>query len=249
MAKNGLGVSESIVFAPSSPQGFQYRTGMGMLPSAEWAVYFDDFLTSVTTNVPNGWTGAVIDTGATAVVSTTAALGANGALLMSDATADEGVSIYGTKSVQLTAGKKFFMEMRVRTSDVTDNVVQFGLSALTATTNPEDLWTTAAADVVAFGILDGSATVKMLSDKADSGATAETGTRALTADTWHTLAIGYDGANLRGDVDGQLALSWSQASTTIPTGVALAPFIGVLNGDGAGAAVNTVDYIRYASER
>lgn len=252
------GFSESIVFGPDSPTRYGYRTGLGMIPSAEYNVFMDDFhsfvvATAITNgpvaNTPWGWQGAIIDTGATVAVNTTAAIGANGVLTLADATASEGAAVYGTKSLQLTANKKFFMEVRVRTDDVADNAFQFGLSALTATTNPEDLWTTTATDVVAFGLLDGSAFPKMLADKSNSGSTAETGTIAMSADTWTVLGIGYNGTNLTGWVNGSLALVWSQAASTIPTGVALAPFFGHLNGDGAGGAVAVIDYIRWSGQR
>lgn len=259
MATNGSGVSASLVHAPASPQGpYSYRSGMGMVNSAEWSVFFDDFYnfivaTSITNgpvaNTPFSWNSAVIDSGATAVVLTTATVGANGVLSLSDATASEGVVVYGTKSLQLITGKRFFMEARVRTSDVTDNAVQIGLSDLTATTNPEDLWTTVAANVVAFGILDGAATAGMLSDAGNGGTSVIAGTRSMVADTWHTLAIYYDGVNVKGYVDGKLSVTNTGATTTVPTAVALAPFFGVLNGDGAGAATNYFDYVRWASER
>lgn len=262
MASNGLGITESLVHAPVSNQGaYAYRSKMGMVPSAEWDVFFDDFhsfvvATAITNgpvaNTPWGWQGAIIDIGATAAVSTAAGLGNTGVLLMGDATVSEGVAFYGTKSVQLTAGKRFFMEMRVRTDDVTDNAVQFGLTDLTATTNPEDLWTTTAANLIAVGILDGSANLTMLADKSNSGSTVETSTsRAMVANTWHTIAFSYDGSSaLKVYLDGLPALTWSQsASATIPTGVALAPFVGVLNGDGAGGANNYIDYVRFVIER
>lgn len=260
MATNGIGVTESIVGGPASAQGpYAYRSGIALVPSAEWSVFFDDFYsfvvaTSITNgpvaNTPWGWQSAAIDTGATAAVLTTAALGATGVLNLSDATVSEGVAVWGTKSIQLTAGKRFMMETRVQTSDVTDNAVQFGLSDLTASTNPEDLWTTTAASVVSFGILDGAATTGMLSDKSNSGTVVQVGTRSMVVNTWHVLAIHYDGISLRGYVDGKLSLLWSgAAATTIPTGIALAPFFGVLNGDGAGAATNYFDYIRWAIER
>ncbi len=261
MAANGVGLTESIVGAPVSNQGsYRYRGGMGMIPSAEFAVFMDDFMlsfiptTAITNgpvaNTPWGWQGAIIDTGATISINTTAAIGANGVLTLADATASEGASFYGQKTLQLTAGKKFFMETRFRTDDVTDNAIQFGLTDLTAVTNPEDLWTTTAANLVAFGILDGSATVRMLADKSNSGSTVETGTVAITANTWNTLAIYYDGANLFGFVNGKEAEKWGQAAaTTIPTGVALAPFFGHINGDGAGGALVAVDYIRWCSQR
>lgn len=259
MAIPAIGLRSEHLFMPQSGKSFDYRNGTGMMPSAEWAVFFDDFLqpwipsTAITNgpvaNTPSNWQGAIIDSGATVAVNTTAAIGANGVLTLADATASEGAAFYGQKTVQLTAGKKFWLEARVRTDDVTDNALQVGLSDLTATTNPEDLWTTTAANLVSFGILDGSAYPKMLADKSNSGSTAETSDRVMVVNTWHILAIYYDGVNLHGYLDGQQSLTWSQASTTIPTGVALAPFVGHLNGDGAGGAVAVIDYIRFVSER
>lgn len=238
---------------------YQYRNATGMVPSAEYMVFMDDFVTSFipttaitngpAANTPWGWQSAIIDAGATVALNTTAAIGANGVLTLADATASEGAAFYGQKSLQLTSGKKFWMEVRMRTDDVTDNTVQFGLSALTAVTNPEDIWTTTATDLVAFGILDGAATTTMLADKSNSDSTAETGTISMVADTWHTLAIGYDGTYLSGWVDGQQSLRWAQAAATIPTGVALAPFVGHINGNSAGGAVVVVDYVRIVSER
>lgn len=249
MASNGIGLTESIVYAPDvNDKAFAYRTGLGMVPSAEFTVYMDDFIQDVTSNVPTGWDAAVIDTGGTVTVNTTAAIGANGVITIGDATASEGAAIYGTKSIQLTSGKKFFMECRLRTDDVTDNTIQFGISALTATTNPEDLWTTTAADVVAFGILDGSATLKMLSDKSNSGSSVANSSGSLSTNTWTTLAIGYDGSQLYGYKDGKQVIQWA-TQAEIPTGVALAPFVGMLNGNGAGGNLVVVDYIRYVSER
>lgn len=241
------GFKGPLVYGPrSTADGYKYRAGMGMMPSAEFAVLHDDFLTAVSTNVPTGWTAAVIDTGATVTVNTTATIGANGVLTFADATASEGAAIYGTKSLQLITGKKFMMELRVRTNDVTDNAIQFGLSDLTATTNPEDLWTTTAANVLAFGILDGSAATTMLADEGNAGTAAVTGTVSMVVDTWHTLAIYYDGVTAYGYVDGNLSVS---TAVTVPEAVALAPFIGHINGNGAGGNLVVVDYVRIISER
>jgi adenosine/AMP kinase len=232
----------------STGRAYAYRTGMGIMPSAEFIVTHDDFTDVFTTNVPTGWKAAIIDTGATLVASTVASTGACGVALIASDGASEGVAIYKDKAVQLTAGKKFVIEVRVQTNLVAETEVQFGLTDLTATTNPEDLWTTTAANLVAFGTLPGSATTKMLSDKSNSGTSVQTGTRSLTNATWHWLAIAYDGANLRGYVDGKESLTWSSASTTIPTGVALTPFIGGRTG---ATASNTIsfDTIRILIER
>jgi hypothetical protein len=248
-----------VLFAPDVGTDYAYRVGTSMVPSAEWSVWFEDFLqnwiptTAITNgavaNTPSPWQGAIIDSGATVAVNTTAAIGANGVLTLADATASEGAAFYGQKSFQLTAGKKFWMEARVRTDDVTDNNFKFGLSALTAVTNPEDLYNTTSADVISLGILDGSAALNLLSDKSNSGSTAETGTRSLVASEWAVLAFYYDGTRLFAFKDGKEALTWSQAAATIPTGVALAPFVSHVNGDGAGGAVAVIDYIRAVSER
>ena len=223
---------------------YDYRGGTGMMPSAEFAVLHDDFLYSVTTNVPIGWDAAVIDTGATVVTDTTAA-SATGVLLFDSDGATEGAAIYGEKTMQLTSGKKFWMEMRFKTEIADDSDVQFGLTSLTATTNPEDLWTTTATDVVAFGVLDGSAVTGILSDVSNAGTAVAAGTISLVSATWHTLAIFYDGSRLHGYVDGQKSVS---TATTIPTGVALAPFFGFRNGSAA-TTEGQCDYVRIVIER
>lgn len=246
MSSNGAGFTESIVHAQA--RKYRYRNGMGMISSAEFLVRMDDFVSPLTTNVPQGWAAAVIDVGATIVADTTAALGATGVLLFDSDGVTEGAAFYGSKQIQLTSGKRFFMELRFQTEIADDSDVQFGLTDLTAVTNPEDLWTTVAANLVAFGVLDGSATVTMLADAGNSGSTAEAGTIALSDATWHTLAIYYDGTNLSGYVDGALALTWAQAATTIPTGVALAPFVGFRNGSAA-TTEGHADFVRFVAER
>ena len=247
MSRNAAGFNEAVVYARAT--SFPYRAGLGMIPSAEFAVFMDDFLGAVTTNVPVGWDATLIDTGATVVTSTIAgSLGASGVLLFDSDGATEGACVYGEKCVQLTSGKRFFMEMRFQTEVADDSDVQFGLSALTAVVNPEDIWTTTATDVVAFGVLDGSAVVGMLSDKSNGGTSVQAGTKSMVSNTWHVLAIFFDGYNLQGYLDGALALTWSGASTTIPTGVALAPFVGFRNGSTANNEGH-VDYVRYVLER
>lgn len=241
-------------------KAYPYRAGTGLMASEEWAVFFDDFLqpwipaiaitNGPVANTPSNWQGAIIDTGATVAVNTTAAIGANGVLTFADATASEGAAIYGQKTVQLTEGKKFWMEARIRTDDVTDNNFTFGLSDLTATTNPEDLYTTTSANLIAFGLGDGDSNPKLLADKSNSGTSYQTQTtKSMVADTWHVLAFYYNGVGLEAFVDGKRVMIWSSADTTIPTGVALAPFISHVNGNGAGGNLAVVDYIRFVSER
>jgi hypothetical protein len=240
----------------SSAEGYVYRSGMGMMPCAEFDVFHDDFhsfvvATAITNgpvaNVPWGWQSAIIDTGSTVAVNETAALGRNGVLTIADASVSEGAAVLSNKSFQLTAGKRFFMEARVRTDDVTDSVIQFGLSSATVVTDPEDLWDTSADNILSFGIADGAATTVMYTDKSNAGPTTTTGSaKPMVVNTWHTLAIAFDGRFARGYLDGEQTLV---TEVTVPTGVALAAFFAALNGNGAANGVYLFDYIRIVSER
>jgi hypothetical protein len=248
MANNGSGITESLVHAPVSNQGlFPYRAGTGIMASAEWNTYHDDFNTLLTSNTPAGWSSILETTGTWA---TSTSFGP-GVIAGTHATASNGVAIYLPRGIQLAAGKKFFMEVRLRTDDVTDNQVAIGLFDQTSTAVADAPFTTTSASLISFGILDGSATTKMLCDKSNSGSTAETGTKSLVANTWHTLAIGYDGiSGVRGYVDGSLSQTWAQTfGTTVPLGIALSPFVAMDNGDGAGGATILVDYVRFSIQR
>ena len=247
MAMNGVGLSETVVFAPGvSQKVYGYRAGCGMVPSAEFAVTFDDFTQAITTNVPLGWAAAVIDTGATIVQYATLDAAAQGMISVVSTTASEGAATYMPKTVQFASGDKWFMEAKVKLSDVTDHAFQFGLTDLTATTNPEDLWTTTAASLIAMGIVDGAATLTYLMDKSNAGTARANLSGSMVADTWTTLGIGSDGTNVSFYKDGK---SIGTSSTTVPTGILLAPFVGAINGNGAGSNVTLVDYIRWSFPR
>jgi hypothetical protein len=237
-------------------EGYAYRTGMGMMSSAEFDIWHDDFhqyvFAATTANVgiintPWGWQGAAIDTGGTALVTTAAAVGRNGVLALTDATLSEGVAVYSNKTFQLATGKRFFYETRIRTDDVTDNVIRFGLSSLTNLSTTVTVWDTTNDDLLTMGIADGAATTNLYSDTANAGITTTAGdATVLVVNTWHTLAIYYDGATAFAYVDGAQV---AKTTTTIPTGIALAAFFGMMNGNGAGGNNLWVDYTRICSER
>lgn len=246
------GFTESILHGPRSKQsGYAYRSGMGMISSAEWCVFFDDFTQVTASNAPTGWT-AIIDTGATAVAGDD--LG--GTIDISSDGVDEGVGLYLPKSIKL-AGKKFFMEVRVKVEDADDNIVAFGLSDLVATTDPEDLYDTSNADGIAFGTtVDGDATPVLVHDKNNGGPVTVTPTGTtfdLSDATWHTLAIAYNGATTPTDgsltayVDGQLAAS-ATTEAQVPEDVELAPFVAALVEDDA-TDIITIDYVRFSIQR
>jgi hypothetical protein len=243
---------DTIVHSPvSNNRQYTYRSKAGLIPSAEYSVFMEDFYGLPVSNAYPGTT-TIIDTGGTITALSTDAFSYTGvAAILADGS-DEGAANYWPKGIQLGLGKKFFMEARFLVEAATDNAAMFGLTDLTASTNPEDLWTTAQAGLIAFGILDTDATVSMLCDKANSGSSAETGSYDLSSGTWHTLAFEVGGTAAGGTmwcigyVDGHPALTWSTEST-IPDNVTLAPFFGGLNG----SATNYVyfDYIRWSLER
>lgn len=248
------GVNESLIHSPIATQAkYAYRSKAGIIPSAEYSVYFNDFYEAASSNAIPGTT-AVIDTGATLTNDGTICY--TGALDITSDGTSEGVALYWPAAIQLGQGKKFFMEVRCYTEDADDTDVQFGLTDLTATTNPEDLYTTASADLIAVGVLDGDATLGLLTDKNNGGDTVQlaSGTTYDLADaTWTTLAFEVTGTASAGTMsvkvykDGALAIT-SDTETTIPDDLALAPFIaGRTGGD---AAHNVYfDYIRWSLER
>jgi len=254
MATNGMGVTESIVHSPrSAAAGYVYRNTMGMVPSAEFAVFFDDFLgfNAATSYAPAGWT-TILSSGGTVLPVVTAGLGNTGVISLFDATADEGAAILAASAaavgpVQLTVGKRAYMEFRVYANDVTDNIFMMGLTKATDITLPQDMYDTSTDDLLAIGILDGSATIRILTDTVNAGITNAATTGTMVAATWTTLAIAWDGiATARAYQDGAEIAS---TTTTIPTGVTLTPFVSAVNGNGAGGNLNYVDYVRYAIER
>src|SRR5690606_34390793 len=158
---NGVGFSESLVHAGGSNQAaYGYRRGMGMVPSAEWVVFFEECNKLVSSNVPSGWQGVVIDTGAT-ISSGTLTGAAHGVWVFDSDGAGEGAATWLPKTTLFQTGKRWMMEVRAYAEKADDIDLQFGLSDLTATSNPEDLWTTTAASLVSFGVLDGSAVTGM----------------------------------------------------------------------------------------
>ena len=247
------GFQENLVHSPLSVnRPYAYRSGCGIIPSGEYSVFFDDFYLSPSTNALPGTT-AVIDTSATITAAETDAISYNGAIVITGISTTEGAALYWPKGIQLGLGKKFFMETRVYTIDADDTDVQFGLSDVTASTNPEDLWLTAAANVISFGVIDGDATVKMLCDKDNAGTSASTGDVDLSDTTWHVLAIEVGGTAAAGNmwckgyVDGQLAETWG-TETSIPDDIALAPFLGARCGSSTSNLVY-FDYLRWSLER
>lgn len=247
------GLQESLRQSPIHvPRDYVYRSEAGIIPSAEYSVFFDDFFLVPATNALPGTT-AIIDVGATITAAAVDAISYTGVLKFASDGTTEGAALYWPKNIQLGLGKKFFMETRVYTADADDTDVQFGLSALTATTNPEDIYTTTTTDLIAFGVLDGDATAGLLCDKDNAGTSVSLGTKDLSDATWHVLGFEVGGKAststmwCKAYVDGALAVTWG-TETSIPDDLALAPFIAARTG-GDLAHVIYFDYIRWSLQR
>ncbi len=256
MPIQGAAFAEPVVFAPQpSQKKFPYRTGMGMVPSAEFLVMFDDFdgFAAATTFAPPGWT-TILDTGATIAPVQTAALGATGVINLTSDNVSEGAAIYrsyaiDTGTVQLSVGKRAFIETRVYLNDVTDHTFYFGFTSATVITDPEDLYDASAADLAALGITDAGAGALVI--KTDLAAativnTATTGT--MVAATWTVLALEWDGvSSIKAYKDGKII--GTVTSAVLPVAVSVTPFVAAVSGDGGAANQTYVDYVRYVIER
>ncbi len=255
MPIQGAAFAEPVVFAPQPSQTkYAYRTGMGMVPSAEFLVFMDDFdsFRAATTFASPGW-ATILDSGAEINQVQTAALGATGVIQFLEATASEGASIYrsqliDTGTVQLSVGKRAFIEARVYTNDVTDNTFYFGWSSATIITAAADLFDASAADLGALGITDGSATLQIKTDLAAAGIVTTATTGTMVASTWTVLGLEWDGVgSLRAYKDGKPI--GTVTSAVLPVAVAVTPFFSAINGNSAASALSYVDYIRYVIER
>lgn len=242
--RNSFAVNESIVIGRDYP--YPYRSQKGMLPSQEWVYVFDDFNQTIATNVPTGWAAAIIDSGCTVTLS-----GANGRAVFTADAASEGAAIYRPASIQL-GGRPFYMELKGQIAAAADDVLfGFGLTDLSATTNPEDLGTTASSDFIRFGLNDGAANPVLVYDKDNTGPVTQTATDVtISAATDYIWAIEYTGASTAGDarlhayINGNRVLT-SSTPAQIPEDLPLAPYIMMVSGNGA-AHVASVDYIRWA---
>lgn len=250
--RKGMGVNESLVINRDTV--YPYRNGLGLLQSMEQCHFFDDFNGIVTSNAPSGWTATTIDTGAT-LTTYTAGNDNGGVIRITSDGASEGVSVYRPKAVTLT-GKRFFMEARVRTAAITDSEIAIGLTSVTATANPEDLYTTAADSFISFGINDGAATGVLTYDKSNAGPqtdSAATTSAALVNNTWALLAIAYNGATAAAVgsvscyINGNLVVR-NTVAAKIPETIVLSPFLGARGGDGAIGTLD-FDYFRYSLDR
>lgn len=255
--KNRFGVGENIVHAPrSSAQGYAYRTGLPIFQSAEYGHFMDDFAGPVASNLPGNWTAVVKDTNATITTTTSTTMTntnrAHGVIEFAGTLASDGAAIYRPKAFVFDSGYSFYIECRMACDTPAEQYMQFGLSSLTATTNPEDLYTTAADSLISFGTAASASVVSLIYDKANAGPVTDTYTlpTAIAASTWTVFGLEYRGGAtpvINAYVNGDLVIN-SSTSANVPNGVLLAPFVAIRNG-ATTTAKGWVDWFRYGTDR
>lgn len=253
MAKNAFGINESIVFAPQG-KTYAYRSGIGMFPSAEWATFFDDFNGPIASNLPAEWTATVKDTNATIITTASTTLGGNGqhgVLEIAGTLASDGAAVYRPKTIMLNTDKSWFIETRVSYDTPAEQVAFMGLTDLTATTNPEDLYTTTAASLAAWGTSASASTGTLIYDLSNAGPQSDTFTlpSTITAGSWYVYGLGYSGSTgtLQAYLNGNL-VGTATIVAKVPVGVLLAPFFAFRNG-ATTTAKSYIDYFRYSIQR
>lgn len=236
-------ISNVLKHSPAATgRAYPYRGGFAMFPSAEQIVVHEDFAGGIASNKALTATAAVIDDGATLTASATLP---HTAVIASDGTA-EGVTNYYNRVV--LANGAFFAESRFKTF-IDGGHAAFNIGAATgAQTNPEDFWRTASTDLVAFGFEpDTGSALRMLVDVSNGGAAQIVSDVVIEDDTWYTLGLYADRANVVGYLNGKEVLRWAN-SANIPVNAALRPFFGGLTGGDADNQIH-VDYFRFAAHR
>ena len=229
-----------------------------MMVDGRGAYFIEDFVSGGGADGTSGSFGAFLDAGSTL----TYANEVNGALVLTEATNDEAVSIFGGPAFQITQnGGKFWFEARVKTSNITAAKQAFfvGLMDSTAASEVVPLAADGAlADVncVGFHAEEGNTTAFDTSYKAD-GVTAvvvNENVGTLAVDTYVKLGMRFDpfDATLRFYIDGVEQASSkvipNATGTDFPANVAMKWFIGQ-HLAASETETLTIDWVRVAQLR
>lgn len=195
-------------------------------------LWFDDFIKYTA----GDWTLTETDSAATEALTT----GHGGQLLITNTGADNDVTSLqlGTTSFAMAAGRKFWMEWRVKASEATDFEIFLGL-AVTDTSPIASL----PSECAAFYKADDAATWQWLTRSGSATLHAETGIATLTANTFQTLGVYYDGGQILelyvdgAKVGGSTTLAFASLFPTVDMRVTMAVQAGA-----AAAKTATIDY-------
>lgn len=202
-------------------------------------VWYDDFHKYTA----GDWTLTETDAAATEALTT----GHGGQLLVTNTGADNDVTSLqlGTTSFTCAANRKMWMEWRVKASEATDFEIFLGLS-VTDTSPVQSL----PSECAVFYKADDAATWQFLTRSGSATLHAETGIATLTANTFQTLGMFYDGGNVLElyvdgvKVGGSSTLAFASLFPTVDMRVTMACQAGA-----AAAKTMTLDYGLVALER
>lgn len=210
--------------------------GMGQQDPTNFHTFFTDFDTFLATD----WTVTETQAGATQAL----AAGDGGLLLLTNSAADDDINAIqlAVASFVIDLSKAFFLKCRLKVSDVLQSEVLVGLVDTMAAFNP--------ADGVYLYKADGAVPIRLSIENTGvtTNSSADSSATSAANDTFFNLGISYDPhkRKVMGWVDNTIFGSIIDL-TNMPT-VALAPAIGLRNGE-AVAKTMTVDYLFVAKER
>jgi len=216
---------------------------IGVDQLCDYAVFFDDFVTSVI-NVTDTYLGTVVDTSQEPLLGTDLE---NGQLkLPSAATTDNnGSSIQMVQtSFLVKSGKKLWFEARVKVSDADQGEMFIGLAENFAT-NPEAVIVDGIARV-GFELVDGLATINTVIDD-DTTPTRTVLSSSMADDTFVKLGFRTDGGHIRFYVN--RALVSTQAIPSAIAAITLGPAFMHISGNATGTHSAHMDYWLAVQER
>jgi hypothetical protein len=215
----------------------KYPVGAAVASAMPDAVYFDeDFINVVaaTDALPN-WSTTLVEAGGGDSTVTIVDGSAGELLLTTDANENDGINFQKTiENFSLGTGQSLtYFGIRLKSSEATQSDFLVGL-CITDTTLLGGM-----TDGVYFEKLDGGTGVSFATEK-DSTETQTDSLHTFAADTYVTLELIYNGANVEAYIDGVYKATHS---TNLPDNELLTPSIHFLTGDAA-AETLTVDRVR-----
>jgi len=217
----------------------EFFSGLPMAVDPDYIVYFNDFLVAQDFNTSD-WVITTTEAGAGAATETLDADVVGGALKLLNDDADNDLdSLQLTEETfKLAAGKRLWMEVRVKVSDA-DQVDAFVGLGITDTT-PLD-----TSDRIGFQIDDGNASILCKTEKNTTETSTDSGVDAAD-DTYVKLGFLCEGTGaVKFFVDRQLVATHT---ANIVDDEELCVTLHIQNGEAAAKSM-TIDYILVARER
>tara|TARA_R100000654_G_scaffold8278_1_gene19555 strand:- start:2671 stop:3462 length:792 start_codon:yes stop_codon:yes gene_type:complete len=233
-----------------------------MMADGRGVYFIEDFVPGGKATGSSGYFGAFGDTGSTV----TYANEVNGAVVLTEASDDEIISIFGAPAFQITQnGGKFWFEARLKTSNITASKQAFFVGLMDATTVTSDIpltntGTISDTNVIGFHKEEGNTTAFDATYKAngETQVVVNENVGTLAVDTYVKLGMRFDPEDTSGDatlrfyIDGVEQASSkvipNATGTDFPADVAMKWFIGQSLAASETETL-TIDWVRVAQLR